>query len=147
MTYASDVDSIAEINREIPGVAVAYGSTDMPNDLSTLPAAITIVAPGDWTKFGDDEYVVRVYVQALSNNTPSQAYQQCLALIEAFYAVYSRIASINGRPLMRYPHGHAKSARGFGTSGFYYTQTWSKVVYTGFEVYLPLGPRSPQIIG
>ena len=144
-TYSDDVDAIASINAQIPGIAVAYGSTDLPNEMSALPAAMTIVAPGDWTKFGSDEYVVRVYVQPTSNNTPSLAYQQCLALIQAFLDAYQALSRVNDRPLMRYPHGHAKSARGFGTSGFYYTQTWGKVPYYGFEIFLSLGPRTPAV--
>jgi hypothetical protein len=148
LSYQGDVDAIAAINATVPGIQVAYNSTNLPQQIAMgpIPAAITIVAPGDWTRFGFDEYVVRVYVSAVLNGNPALGYQSCIALLDAFRKSYNDLLSINDRPLIRAPHGHTKTAKGFGTSGFYYTVKWSSVEYYGFEVYLPLGPGSADTV-
>jgi hypothetical protein len=139
--YTSTIDALAAINANVPGINKAYGSQNMPIQLTIVPCAIAIAAPGDWSKFGTDEFVVRVYVAPVSGGNPSTAYAQCLALLDAFHDTYTSTPQIDGRPLLAMPHGSGKTARGFGTSGFYYTQKFGGAEYYGFELYLPLGPK------
>ena len=146
MALVEDIAAIAAINRGIPGVNAAYDSTNMPQDINVLPCALVIVAPGAWGRFHQDEFVIRVYVAEVSNGNPATAYAACVQLLDAFQSTYQRIASINERPLVQGAHGPAKSPTGLGSSGFYYTQSWSGRTFYGFEVFLPLGPRSPLVV-
>lgn len=134
-THAQIIDALAAINRNIYGVNIAYGSTNLPQTLVTYPAAITLLGPDDYGKFGGTEYWIRVFVASVATGTIQSAYSQCLTLSTAFHDTYSHLGRVGDRYILR--HNLTKLS-GFGNTGFGYTMKWGKGEFYGFQVNVPL---------
>ncbi len=134
-THAQIIDQIALINSDIPGINVAYNSRNLPQTLVTFPAAMVLLGPDDYSRFGPSEYWIRVFVASVSTGNPSDAYIKCLALSTAFHDVYTHLSRIGDRYLL---HNNVTTKAGFGNTGFAYTLKWGKGEFYGFQVHLPL---------
>lgn len=140
-THAQIIDAIAAINRRIPGITIAYGSTNLPQRLVAFPAVMVLLGMDDYGKFGPCEYLCRVFVADVSTGNPSRAYQDCLTLSTAFHDTYaSFVGRIGDRILDR---TKLTTKLGFGNTGFAYTLRWGTSEFYGFQVNLPLANSAP----
>jgi len=134
-THAQIIDQLATINRQIPGIAISYGSTNLPQTLVTFPAVMTLLGPDDYTKFGTCEYWVRVFVASVTTGNVAKAYQDCLRLSTEFHDTYSHLSQVGDRFVDR---AHLTAKMGFGNTGFVYTLKWGTGEFYGFTVNVPL---------
>lgn len=134
-THAQIIDALATINRNIRGINIAYGSTNLPQSLVTFPAVMVLLGPEDYGKFAPCEYINRVFVADVTTGNPSKAYSDCLALSTAFHDAYTSQSRIGDRILDR---SKLTTRLGFGNTGFGNTLKWGKGEYYGFSVLVPL---------
>ncbi len=134
-THAQIIDQLATINRTIPGISISYGSTNLPQSLVTFPAAMVLLGPDDYGKFGPCEYWIRVFVAAVTTGNVAKAYQDCLRLSTEFHDAYSHLTAIGDRFIIRQ---NLTNRLGFGNTGFVYTLKWGTGEFYGFTINLPL---------
>ena len=134
-THAQIVDAIATVNRTIPGVSIAYGSTNLPQTLVSFPAVMVLLGFDDFGRFGPTEYWIRVFVAAVTTGNVAKAYQDCLRLSTDFHDTWSQLSHIGDRIIDR---KNLALKTGFGNTGFAYTMKWGAGEFYGFQVNLPL---------
>lgn len=139
-THAQIIDQIAVINRNIHGIAISYGSNNLPPSLTQFPAAMVLMGPEDYSKFGICEYWIRVYVADARTGNSAKAYLDCLMLSTAFHDEYKSISTIGDRFIDRTT---ISTKMGFGNTGFAYTLKWGAGEYFGFQINLPLASGVP----
>ena len=139
-THAQIIDQLATINRNVPGIVISYGSTNLPQSLVTFPAAMVLLGPDDYNRSGFCEYWVRVFVASVTTGNVSNAYQLCLSLSNSFHDTYAALSVIGDRYIAR----HNLTTRfGFGNTGFAYTLKWGKGEFYGFQINVPLASGLP----
>ncbi len=135
MTHAQVIDALAAIARQVPGVNISYGSTNLPQSLVTFPATVILLGPEDYGRFGIAEYYIRVFVDAVATGNPSNAYRVCLTLSTSFHDTLKSLSVVGDRIVDR---KNLALKTGFGNSGFALTMKWGKADFYGFQVNVPL---------
>lgn len=134
-SHAQIIDALAAITRQIPGILVSYGSTNLPQSLVTFPATVVLLGPDDYGRLGICEYLIRVFVADVKTGTPSNAYSQCLSLSTSFHNTFNPLIYVGDRFVER----KALSLKlGFGNTGFAQTLKWGAQSCYGFSVNVPL---------
>jgi hypothetical protein len=139
-THAQIIDALAAINRTVPGINIAYGSTNLPQTLVQFPAAMVLLGPDDYGKFGPTEYWIRVFVASVTTGNVSAAYSQCLSLSGAFHDAYTHLQTVGDRLVYRQ---NLALKMGFGNTGFAYTLKWGSGEFYGFQINVPLMSSVP----
>lgn len=134
-THAQIIDALATINRNVPGVAISYGSRNLPQTLVTFPATMVLLGPDDYGRFGPCEYWIRVFVATVATGNVAKAYQDCLNLSTEFHDTYAKLSRVGDRFIDR---KNLTTKFGFGNTGFAYTLKWGTTECYGFQVNVPL---------
>lgn len=139
-THAQIIDALAAIVRNVRGINIAYGSTNLPQSLVTFPAAMILLGPDDYGKFAQTEYWIRVFVAPVATGSPSKAYQDCLSLSTDFHTAFTQLVYVGDRYIDR---SKLQMKSGFGNTGFAYTLKWGKAEFYGFTVNVPTASTVP----
>lgn len=134
-SHAQVIDALATIVRGIRGMSISYNSTNLPASLVSFPAAMVLLGPDDYGKFGICEYWIRVYVAPVATGNPARAYQDCLSLSTEFHNTFSTLITVGDRFIDR---RNLTLKSGYGNTGFAYTLKWGKVEFYGFQINIPL---------
>lgn len=133
------VDAIQQVNRSITGIRIAPNSANYPNNLNTLPCAITWFAGEDWEKMGIANFQIEVYVATVDPNNGTSAMREAMILVQRFKEAWqSQNSIVAGNQIIgRGTNKHTTNV-GFGTEGVHKTLGYGGAEFFGFVVHIPL---------